>query len=246
MLLESTQHARSWFVTLTYAPENVPAGGTLKPRDLKLFLMRLRFAAQEPFRYFAVGEYGDRTFRPHYHVTLFGLDRFDTPSLVEKAWGLGFTKTGLASPEGFAYVAGYTLKKMTKAEDARLEGRYPEFARMSLRPGLGAGAAVSIAEFYTTLVGVEEFLKKGDVCGEIRIGGQVYPLGRYLKSHVRDAAGLPKSLSVRELGNAAYPLALARQRSRGEMSKEEVELRKEKARSRSSSIGQGARTRRTL
>lgn len=153
-MLESALHKSTWFVTLTYAVE--PEGRTLVPRDLQLFLKRLRkVVLPETFRFFAVGEYGELTGRPHYHLIIYGLDRSDLActfvgrkktgdGLIFKTWGLGLCDVQRAGKEAFQYVAGYVIKKLTKAGAEGLDGRHPEFTRMSRNPGIGGDAALSL------------------------------------------------------------------------------------------------------
>lgn len=76
-----------YFVTLTYDEDHVPKSYygdpvsgeaqpvlTLSPEDLQLFLKRLRKRVEpDTIKYFACGEYGPETFRPHYHLIIFGL-----------------------------------------------------------------------------------------------------------------------------------------------------------------------------
>lgn len=73
-------------------------------------------------------------------------------------------------------MAGYTVKGMTGDDDERLKGREPEFARMSLRPGIGADAASRIV---ATLESYELALP-----GALRHGRRVMPLGRYLRDRI--------------------------------------------------------------
>lgn len=175
------------FVTLTYGPEFVPADGSVVPDHLQLFLKRLRRAV-EPlrFRFFGVGEYGDRTFRPHYHVVVFGV--IDAEAVC-RCWRFGHCHVVPLSVELCRYVCGYVVKKMTKGDDVRLQGRHPEFCRMSLRPGIGAHAAVEIARHVNTEYGAASFAASGDVPRQIRFERKKWPLGRYLRGLVRDHAG---------------------------------------------------------
>ena len=69
---ENKMHDVSSFVTLTYDNDYLPSGGTLVKRDLQLFMKRLRRSRDEKIRFYACGEYGDATQRPHYHLLLFG------------------------------------------------------------------------------------------------------------------------------------------------------------------------------
>lgn len=160
---EGMQHERSSFLTLTYSDEFLPPGGTLCVRDLQLFMKRLRKRLAHKIRFFAAGEYGDRTLRPHYHLILFGEDFPDRvpwrktgsghviyrSKLLEGVWALGHAELGTVTPESCGYVARYCLKKVN---GERAEEHYrrvdpetgevyrclPEFITMSSRPGIGA------------------------------------------------------------------------------------------------------------
>lgn len=87
LMLEKEYHDSSYFVTLTYNDEHVPKSYyadpdtglahpslTLSKRDLQLFMKRLRAAfPNDKIRFYACGEYGPQTWRPHYHMILFGI-----------------------------------------------------------------------------------------------------------------------------------------------------------------------------
>ena len=69
---EASLYDKNCFITLTYDDEHLPKDSSLVKRDLQLFFKRLR--KRYPghlIRYFAAGEYGDNTARPHYHAILF-------------------------------------------------------------------------------------------------------------------------------------------------------------------------------
>lgn len=212
MMLESVKHAGSSFVTLTYNKETVPHVGEIKrgrfisceipPRqtlhhnDVQLWLKRLRFEiAPRKIRYFLVGEYGDVTQRPHYHVALFGLPAIEAggingqSGLVAKTWNHGHSFAGSLTPESAGYTAGYVTKKMTKKDDGRLNGRYPEYARMSLRPGIGAGAMSDVAAVLRTPYAQMEIDATGDVPSCLHSGRKSMPLGRYLRRVLRKELG---------------------------------------------------------
>lgn len=184
ILLEATQHEHCSFWTGTY--KDAPA--ELVPDHLKDFWKRLRYHLGHPFRYFGVGEYGDQSWRPHYHAALFGVSVLEH-ELVQKAWQHGFVYLGDLTPASAAYVGGYVTKKLTKGDDPRLEGKHPEFARMSLRPGLGLGAVELMGAGLTSHGGAHGLAKLPDVPTEIRIGGKRYPLGRYLARAMRASVG---------------------------------------------------------
>lgn len=191
-MLEAMCHADNAFVTLTYedAPES------LRPGDLRDWIKRLR-KAWEPrrLRYFAVGEYGDKTGRPHYHAALFGFPccvervvsrgecKCASCSVVRGTWKFGHVLVGTLTPDSAQYCAGYVLKKMTSPDDVRLHGRVPEFSRMSLKPGIGANALWDVASAM-----MQYKLDRKDV-SQLRHGGKLMPLGRYLKGKLRDYCG---------------------------------------------------------
>lgn len=82
------------------------------------------------------------------------------------------------------YVAGYTVKRMTALSDPRLLGRYPEFTRQSLRPGIGHDAMWDVAsKLIATLDG------EADVPSALRSYGRLNPIGRYLRMKLRKMVG---------------------------------------------------------
>lgn len=189
-MLEAQLHEFSSFWTLTYSDDYLPPGATLVPRDLQLFLKRLRrlLPAGRPIRFFGVGEYGDDTWRPHYHLALFGLASIEVDT-VQAAWRMGFCHGGELTLESAQYLAGYVTKKMTAKDDPRLAGRHPEFARMSLRPGIGAGAIPAIADALNDTHGAAYVGRTGDVPAVLRHGSRQLPIGRYLRRRLRDEMG---------------------------------------------------------
>lgn len=196
-MLEALVHPSASFVTLTYNEENVPEDGSVSPRHLQLFLKRLRFNADRKFRYFGVGEYGDHTWRPHYHLAIFGLHSAES-DLVRRSWGLGHVLLGELTYDSAAYVAGYVTKKMTAKDDPRLLGRLPEFARMSNRPGLGALSIGQIAEALQSKAGWDAIEGSGDVPASLRHGARNYPLGHYLRKKLRIAMSFENNGQPRE------------------------------------------------
>ena len=82
--------------------------------DCQLFLKRLRFAVNkkynEQIRFYAVSEYGPRTYRPHWHLLLF----FNSDELTEvisqyvsESWSYGSTSCDLSRGGSASYVASY-------------------------------------------------------------------------------------------------------------------------------------------
>lgn len=186
-MLEYSTHAVSWWVTLTYDEDHLPFGPSLVPRHLTLWLKRIRKAA-EPFelRYFAVGEYGDETQRPHYHAAVFG--RVE-PRELERCWENGHVQVRPITKERLQYLAGYVVKKWTKEDEfnrEKLALRHPEFARMSRRPGIGGRAVADFAGALTSRNGSVVVGRSFDVPSSYRQHGAMWPFGRYLKTKIRE------------------------------------------------------------
>ncbi len=196
ILQESTLHADTVFVTLTYDDDHLPENGTLVPRDLQLWVKKVRrMLYPKLVRFYACGEYGDLTHRPHYHAILYGVDRSYAGNLC-RLWGKcsprRFTVEPLseASIQRSSYICGYPAKKMNKPNDPRLNGRHPEFARMSLKPGIGAHAMDRIAHTLLTNPYAKEFIdSEGDVPAVLKTHGRSFPTGRYLRGKLREKVG---------------------------------------------------------
>lgn len=195
--LESLCHDENSFVTLTYSPDHIPVNGNLVKRDLQLFFKNLRFAIQPlRIRYFAVGEYGEETLRPHYHVSLFGMSGFTVVSyrgqstlgsaVINDAWGKGFVDVKEFNHLTAQYVTGYVTKKLKDRKDGR-SFAVPEFATMSTRPGLGNAACAQIAR--DLLCNPSWELASDDAPRILRLGKRQIPLGRYMLSAIRSYLG---------------------------------------------------------
>lgn len=158
---EASLYDANAFVTLTYRDEELPLRGSLAPGDLQLFFKRFRRKIEpQRVRFFAAGEYGAVSGRPHYHACLFGFDFPDKylwtvrnkhpvyrSPMLEKLWDVGNSEIGSVTFESAAYVARYIMKKSYDEEDywdvdeetGEVFERHPEFVRMSNRPGIGRG-----------------------------------------------------------------------------------------------------------
>lgn len=195
LLLEHAASECASFVTLTYSEENLPDGhGTpvLDTRDTQLWLKRLRKAWPGTLRYFLCGEYGSRTFRPHYHAVLFGLPTDpDSEALVGRTWGMGFVSISELNASRAAYVAQYTAKKWTRKDHPKLAGRPPEFMRSSRRPGIGYPALEYLIDRHHTRAGASALASSGDVIPEIRHDGRRYPLDAYMREKLRQSLDVP-------------------------------------------------------
>lgn len=111
------------FITLTYNDENLPIGdvdgvpqSVLVKSDLQKFFKRLRKNGAEymqNMRYFAVGEYGAKHNRCHFHAVIMAPNlRYvsDLQKLVLKSWTLGFSSVKLCTQKQIHYVCKYMNK----------------------------------------------------------------------------------------------------------------------------------------
>ena len=90
-----------YFVTLTYSDKYKPSKGVCK-EALQLFMKRLRIRLErsgctQNIKYFACGEYGTRSKRPHYHLILWNFpddDKVHFPNItsildfIERCWSV--------------------------------------------------------------------------------------------------------------------------------------------------------------
>lgn len=131
---EARQHLHKKFVTLTYANQHLRwdhGQSQLDKRDLQLWFKRVRKTGAK-IRYYAVGEYGSTTYRPHYHVLLFG-DVSD--DVIRSSWNLGLVHIGLVTQASVMYCLGYLVNAKAPLMNHH---RVRPFSLMSRKPGLGA------------------------------------------------------------------------------------------------------------
>lgn len=138
LMQEYRASVSAYFVTLTYNEKFVPECGVVK-RHLQLYFKRLRKVCSR-LRYYAVGEYGSKTGRPHYHAIIFNCDR----EAIVNAWSLLDKKSGKSVPIGIVHIGkvteasvSYTLKYIVQSEEEVAEGFNSGFALMSRGYGLG-------------------------------------------------------------------------------------------------------------
>lgn len=160
---EAQMHDVAWFVTLTYDDDHVPAGHTLDRTEPPKLIRKLRKRSPgQRISYYAAGEYGDRTHRPHYHMALYGAELGElrksesgkkgaalVSPLLDELWGKGFVTVAELTPATARYVAGYVQKKGFNKDERderyeRLEpwtgeitSVEPERATMSTKPAIG-------------------------------------------------------------------------------------------------------------
>ncbi|AXH74431.1 MAG: replication initiator protein [Microviridae sp.] len=190
---EAKKHEQSHFLTLTYSNNNLTydyGHPQLVKSDLQNFFKRLRKKGHK-CRYFAVGEYGSKTYRPHYHIILFG----NVPrNVIEKSWArfnkrnqkyyaIGHVHFGKVTEQSVMYCLGYLVNARTwKMKHHRV----PPFTTMSRRPGLGAN--------YLTKSMIE--WHKSDRKNYVIQDGQKKHLPRYYKNKIFSKIDLVR-ISVR-------------------------------------------------
>lgn len=172
---ESQTHEYNSFITLTYNDYyNDRNGRSLTYRDFQLFIKRLRKALDESYsdyaflsdsdsnlRFYMCGEYGSKTFRPHFHALFFNLEfsdqklhsvrngfKFYTSETLASFWtdpvtgdSLGHSGVGSVSIESAGYVSRYCVKKalgdpVVYFDHDTGEFLHPEFTQMSRKPGI--------------------------------------------------------------------------------------------------------------
>lgn len=247
LMLEQRMHDYSAFITLTYDDLHLPSDGSVHPEHLQLFLKRLRHYVAERIRFYGVGEYGDRSNRPHYHLAVFGgvhplhihpaeaaFRRVVCDCVVCTAWGQGGVDVADLTAESAAYIVSYTTKRLTRKGDPRLEGRHPEFARMSLRPGIGALAMPVLGEALTHGPGgAASIVSEGDVPMVVRHSKKLWPLGRYLRGKLREEVGMDSAMPAAKLTalqvemqqGLSQPMARQRREDKREQSNRIAEAR---------------------
>lgn len=171
--LEAKMHQHNYWLTLTYDEDSIKSllkrsvrrdtGEIVKvpmlnKRHLVGFIKRLREHWKrkyniEGIKYYGCGEYGTLNHRPHYHISIFGLDipdldlwytRDGFPTFkseeINRIWGMGRVTINRNTWQTSAYTARYMLKKLKgrEAKEAYEEaGVEPEFAICSRKPGIG-------------------------------------------------------------------------------------------------------------
>lgn len=188
------------FLTLTYTDQDLPYGdgvATLCKRDLQLFHKRLRKENEDKLRYYAVGEYGTVTSRPHYHSIMFNLQS-DVIARLTDIWSLGMVHVGEVSYPSIHYVTKYVINR-----PGEYGGREPPFAFMSKRPGLGAHYLETHKEWHRK--GKRNFTK---------VNGTQGRLPRYFKEKMFSAIERAQMAQIAiEEADAAYSASVDRLRA---------------------------------
>lgn len=173
---EEKQHSSCLFVTLTYDDEHLPITDTFYPTlvksDLQNFMKRLRKLHIHKLKYYAVGEYGTKFSRPHYHIILFG-SNFEA---IQSAWTLrneplGNVYIGDVTPASIRYVTNYIITYSIPNHE--LNGRIQQFSLMS--KGLGKSYITPQIVRYSHNNNITHITKQG---------GHKIGIPRYYRNHL--------------------------------------------------------------
>lgn len=159
LMQEDKISSSSYFITLTYDRENCPLSKNgymdLQKSAIQNFFKRLRYYNESAsnIKYFAVGEYGGRYKRPHYHILLFNAPlelivgekhaRMVKNGLLEldgekpfkcEAWKYGHITVGKVGEASVGYTCKYMLKDFKHMH--RNDDRQPHFRLMSKKLGI--------------------------------------------------------------------------------------------------------------
>jgi len=113
MMHQYESSGKAAFITLTYRNEDLPKNFSLQKADLQKYFKRVRKHYDQKIKYFACGEYGSMTNRPHYHTIIFNIDPQAYTLLDERhnLWPLGHSFVGHSvEAEACAYTAKYVTK----------------------------------------------------------------------------------------------------------------------------------------
>lgn len=199
---EAKLYPTNCFLTLTFDDKFLPADYSIKKLDVQNFMKRARERLNpKRIRFFAVGEYGDQTLRPHYHLLIFNHQFTDlklwkttqsnkqhfTSRILSELWPYGLATTSHVTYQSAAYVARYNMKKIggdyaavhysrVHPLSGQLVQVQPEFMLCSRRPGIGAA-------WYQTF--------KSDIYPSdfVSVDGRKHPVPRYyFKMHEEEEA----------------------------------------------------------
>lgn len=196
------------FITLTYNDQHLPKNGSVSVREAQLYIKRLRHFLGGGMRYFLVGEYGTKSWRPHYHILLFNWRPLLAETMIRGAWQeKGFVSISTINTERCNYVCDYTVKRMTTKEDPRLLGRNPEFHLQSRRPVIGFQGYNMILDTLYTRQGSKIIAEDGDVPHSFRIGGKVFPIPKGWRRLMRKEIGITVDYNRKQIDDRVIELS---------------------------------------
>lgn len=117
---EAKESVTSFFMTITYSDENLVCDSdgvsVLCYDHLRAFHKATRKLGFK-YKYFSVGEYGEKSNRPHYHMLVFSLSSNFNYDLFEKCWKYGFIQYGYLNEATIKYCTKDMLKEVDLYKD---------------------------------------------------------------------------------------------------------------------------------
>lgn len=167
----------AFFITLTYDDMHVPFSvlgyDTLDYTDTQKYWKRVRKAmpkGSKKIKYFLVGEYGSKTYRPHYHAIVFNADEF----VLRNSWHLGMSHIGSVTDASLYYTLKYCFKNIIFDDDDD-DDRVKSKALMSKNLGLSY-LSDDVVKYY-----------HDDVSRPMRLlGNRIVGLPRYYRDKIFD------------------------------------------------------------
>lgn len=142
----------AFFITLTYDEDHIPitenGETTLIKSDLQKYHKRLRkalckYESRPKMRYYAVGEYGSKSHRAHYHTITFNVP-VEIIRNLDKYWTYGNIHVGTVNSDSIGYVTKYLITE----QELDYTDRQRPFAMMSTKPPLGVSYLEKTHKFH--------------------------------------------------------------------------------------------------
>ncbi len=148
---EAKQSTSAAFITFTYEtpPLSQNKYATLKKKDYQNFVKRLRkkLSKNQNIKYYACGEYGTTTKRPHYHAIMFNLPHswIQDGTKITDTWQHGHVDIAPCNTATIRYVTKYLMKGGLETHPDKIDyttgeiisdDRLKEFSLMSKKMGL--------------------------------------------------------------------------------------------------------------
>jgi hypothetical protein len=195
---EMKRSSSCYFITLTYeeCPQAPSKLLTLDKTDVQKFFKRLRKRSLAKVKYYAVGEYGSKNNRPHYHILIYNADI----EHIRESWTLGFVHCGTVTLSSIEYTLKYISKRgripMFEGDD-----RVPEFSLMSKKLGDNY-LSEKMIKWHRTDMNERMYVNRN---------GKKYTMPRYYKNKIyedyeREKIGLHfKNKEVERINELSYP-----------------------------------------
>lgn len=147
--------SRAFFITLTYDDDHLRCNKLGLPcfskKDCQNFLKDLRRYGEIPIRFFLTCEYGEQTFRAHYHLIVWSKEKRSLQwwrELVDRCWRKGRTQVKTCNIERIQYATSYALKDEDQylIDWSDIPDSKP-FRLFSMRPGIGGAVLDSVGDY---------------------------------------------------------------------------------------------------